>query len=131
MSASARNALNEKTLVIPILADQEPSARQEARMDSLVVANLAILAMPGLAAQRKYRKYNQPEVNHKTPLVFQGECQVDDECSQVEACENYYCVNPCKPATCTKDYFCKVIKHVPTCGRKYTPAPQEVSQMTL
>merc|ERR1711994_319322 len=26
---------------------------------------------------------------------------------------------------CEKDYFCKVIKHVATCGRKFVPVPQE------
>jgi len=54
-----------------------------------------------------------------------GECQHDDECSDQEACENYYCINPCKTGTCQKDYFCKVIRHVPTCGKKFVPEPQE------
>jgi len=55
----------------------------------------------------------------------QGECQRDEDCSDQEACENYYCINPCKTGTCQKDYFCKVIRHVPTCGRKFVPPKQE------
>merc|ERR1711963_1349337 len=55
----------------------------------------------------------------------QGECQRDEDCSDTEACEDYYCVNPCKTGTCQKDYFCKVIRHVPTCGRKFVAPKQE------
>lgn len=55
----------------------------------------------------------------------QGECQRDEECSDQEACENYYCINPCKEQTCQKDLFCKVIRHVPVCGRQFVPVPQE------
>ena len=57
---------------------------------------------------------------------FQGECQVDDECALTEACEDYYCKNPCKPDTCQKEYFCKVIRHIPTCGLQYVPEEPEV-----
>ena len=57
---------------------------------------------------------------------FKGECQVDDECPLTEACENYYCKNPCKPDTCQKEYFCKVIRHIPTCGLEYVPEEPEV-----
>ena len=57
----------------------------------------------------------------------QGECQRDEDCSDTEACEDYYCVNPCQTGTCQKDYFCKVIRHVPTCGRKFVAPKQEVS----
>ena len=59
-------------------------------------------------------------------LFFQGECQRDEECADTEACEDYYCVNVCKTETCQKDLFCKAIRHVPVCGRKYVPVPQEV-----
>ena len=59
-------------------------------------------------------------------FFFQGECQVDDECPLTEACENYYCKNPCKPDTCQKEYFCKVIRHIPTCGLQYVPEEPEV-----
>jgi len=55
----------------------------------------------------------------------QGECQRDEDCSDTEACEDYYCVNPCQTGTCQKDYFCKVIRHVPTCGRQFVPPKQE------
>lgn len=56
---------------------------------------------------------------------IQGECQVDDECSLEEACINYYCEDPCKPDTCQKEYFCKVIRHIPTCGLVYVPEEPE------
>lgn len=46
----------------------------------------------------------------------QGECEVDDDCAQDEACENYYCVNPCKQDTCRKTDFCRVVRHQPICG---------------
>ena len=62
---------------------------------------------------------------------MQGECQHDDECSDQEACENYYCINPCKTGTCQQDYFCVVIRHVPTCGKKFVPEPQEVFLSTF
>jgi len=55
----------------------------------------------------------------------QGECQRDEDCTDLEACEDYYCINPCKSGTCQKDLFCKVIRHVPVCGREYVPEPQE------
>jgi len=56
---------------------------------------------------------------------IQGECQIDDECPLTEACEDYYCKNPCKPDTCQKEYFCKVIRHIPTCGLQYVPEEPE------
>ena len=59
-------------------------------------------------------------------FFFKGECQVDDECPLTEACEDYYCKNPCKPDTCQKEYFCKVIRHIPTCGLEYVPEEPEV-----
>jgi len=46
----------------------------------------------------------------------QGECEVDDDCAQDKACENYYCVNPCKQDTCRKTDFCRVVRHQPICG---------------
>jgi len=55
----------------------------------------------------------------------QGECQHDDDCTDQEACVDYYCINPCKDMTCQKDYFCKVIRHVPVCGKQYVPEPIE------
>jgi len=46
----------------------------------------------------------------------QGECEVDDDCSNVEACEEYYCVDPCQGDTCRKTDFCRVVNHSPICG---------------
>ena len=60
-------------------------------------------------------------------FLIQGECQHDDDCTDQEACVDYYCINPCKDMTCQKDYFCKVIRHVPVCGKQYVPEPLEVS----
>jgi len=55
----------------------------------------------------------------------QGECQRDEECTDQEACVDYYCINPCMDLTCQKEYFCRVIRHVPVCGKEYTPEPIE------
>ena len=60
-------------------------------------------------------------------LFPQAECQRNEDCAQDMACEDYNCINPCQTIGCEKDYFCKVIKHVATCGRKFVPVPQEVS----
>ena len=60
-------------------------------------------------------------------LLLQAECQRNEDCAQDMACEDYNCINPCQTIGCEKDYFCKVIKHVATCGRKFVPVPQEVS----
>jgi len=46
----------------------------------------------------------------------QGECEVNEECADDKACENYYCVNPCKQDTCKKTDFCRVVRHEPICG---------------
>jgi len=55
----------------------------------------------------------------------QGECQRDEECTDQEACVDYYCINPCMDLTCQKEYFCRVIRHVPVCGKQYVPEPIE------
>ena len=60
-------------------------------------------------------------------FCLQAECQRNEDCAQDMACEDYNCINPCQTIGCEKDYFCKVIKHVATCGRKFVPVPQEVS----
>ena len=65
--------------------------------------------------------------NHSERIIFQGECQIDDECPLTEACEDYYCKDPCKQDTCQKEYFCKVIRHIPTCGLQYVPEEPEVN----
>ena len=62
-------------------------------------------------------------------FLIQGECQHDDDCTDQEACVDYYCINPCKDMTCQKDYFCKVIRHVPVCGKQYVPEPVEVRKL--
>ena len=62
-------------------------------------------------------------------LFPQAECQRNEDCAQDMACEDYNCINPCQTIGCEKDYFCKVIKHVATCGRKFVPVPQEVSML--
>jgi len=56
---------------------------------------------------------------------IKAECQRNEDCAQDMACEDYNCINPCQTIGCEKDYFCKVIKHVATCGRKFVPVPQE------
>jgi len=45
-----------------------------------------------------------------------GDCEVDPDCSTDKACENYYCVDPCKGDTCRKTDFCQVVTHRPVCG---------------
>lgn len=42
------------------------------------------------------------------------ECQVDDECSNSEACIGFRCRDPC-PGSCGTNAFCKVEKHHPVC----------------
>jgi len=64
--------------------------------------------------------FGDPNVN-----CIKGECQHDDDCTDQEACENYYCINPCKDMPCQKDYFCKAIRHIAACGKQFVPVPQE------
>merc|ERR1712018_689092 len=54
-----------------------------------------------------------------------AECQRDEDCPETKACSEYFCIDPCRTVGCQKDFFCKVIKHIPTCGKKYVPEPQE------
>jgi len=54
-----------------------------------------------------------------------AECQRDEDCAETKACSDYNCIDPCRTVGCQKDFFCKVIKHIPTCGKKYVPEPQE------
>ena len=56
----------------------------------------------------------------------QGECERNEECPADKACEEYHCINPCKPETCKKTDFCKVLQHIPTCGFNFMEVPQEV-----
>jgi hypothetical protein len=74
---------------------------------------------------------NYINLNFIIQFFFQGECQRDEDCTDQEACESYYCINPCKSDTCERDFFCKVKRHVPVCGRKYVAEPQEVLQNTI
>ena len=60
-------------------------------------------------------------------FYLQAECQRDEDCAETKACSDYNCIDPCRTVGCQKDFFCKVIKHIPTCGKKYVPEPQEVS----
>ena len=42
----------------------------------------------------------------------------------LQACEDYYCVDPCLSGTCKATDFCRVMNHRPICGFNYEAPPQ-------
>ncbi len=64
-------------------------------------------------------------------FLFQGECQQNEDCPADKACEDYHCINPCKPETCKKTDFCRVLQHIPTCGFNFMEVPQEVTELLV
>ena len=58
---------------------------------------------------------------------------------RLQACEDYYCVDPCLSGTCKATDFCRVMNHRPICGFNYEAPPQvagtrdtsHVAQLTI
>jgi hypothetical protein len=48
---------------------------------------------------------------------------VDEDCSLVTACQQFYCVDPCASGTCRAADFCRVMVHRPICGFNEQPTP--------
>jgi len=52
---------------------------------------------------------------HGSPPGCRPECVLSSECSDIHACINQKCVNPC-PGPCGSNAICKVIKHNAICS---------------